>query len=105
MPKRLTLQTVFVHRDGKLTRPEIGKVFDYTAEELKDIKDNNPDAVRVPTDESDKESDGLEVKQSAAQKKATEDEAAKAKDKADKTAEKSADKTVAKTGSKSAADL
>lgn len=51
MAKRIVLQTVTVHRDGKLHTPPIGQPFDFTAAELKDLKEVNPDAVRELTKE------------------------------------------------------
>lgn len=48
MPKRVPVQTVILHRDGKQFAPPLGKAFDFTAEELADINAVNPDAVRKP---------------------------------------------------------
>lgn len=45
MPKRVPVQGILVRRDGKLVRPKLGVPFDFTAEELEDIKNANPDAV------------------------------------------------------------
>lgn len=47
MPKRIPVESVIVNRDGKRFRPPIGKLFDFTAEELADIKLVNPGAVRT----------------------------------------------------------
>lgn len=51
MPIRIPVFAVQVVRDGKLIRPEIGKEFDFTAEELKDIKNLLPSAVRTRDEE------------------------------------------------------
>lgn len=48
MPKRVPVESVFVHREGKLVKLPIGEVFDFNAEELADIMKNNPGAVRKP---------------------------------------------------------
>lgn len=49
MPKRLVLQTILLTRqvDGKNedVRPQIGKPFDFTAAELKQLEALNPDAI------------------------------------------------------------
>lgn len=50
MPKRITMQGVIVQREDaskklKNFRPPIGKVFDYTQEELDDINAVNPAAL------------------------------------------------------------
>jgi hypothetical protein len=45
MPERLVKQPVNVVRDGKLTEPTIGKPFDFTDAELKDIEKLNPTAI------------------------------------------------------------
>lgn len=34
----VTLQSTVVHREGKVVRPEIGKAFAYTDDEIKDIR-------------------------------------------------------------------
>lgn len=53
MPKRVPVQTIILHRDGKQFSPEIGKAFDFTADELADIVSVNPEAVRKPVIEDD----------------------------------------------------
>lgn len=53
MPKRIVEQRVVLHRDGKHVRPEIGKLFDFTQEELDEINNVNPRAVRRPIVEDD----------------------------------------------------
>lgn len=50
---KVVTQTVVVVRDGKRVIPEIGKPFKFTAEELKELKANAPDAFREPVDESE----------------------------------------------------
>ena len=56
MPKRIPVNTIMLHREGKPLVPDIGKVFDFTAEELADINAVNPDAVRKPVNEGTDES-------------------------------------------------
>lgn len=46
MPKRVPVKSIVLFRDGKQVRPTIGKEFDFTAEELKDINDLSPKSVR-----------------------------------------------------------
>lgn len=46
MPKRIPHQSIVLYRDGKQVRPDIGKPFDFTQDELDDIKATNPDAIR-----------------------------------------------------------
>lgn len=58
MAKRIPVQTVIVVRDGKRVSPPIGKPFDFTKEELSNINDRNPDAIRKLTDESVQQNDG-----------------------------------------------
>lgn len=52
MPKRTPLQSVVVHRENKddpkkplRIIPEVGKPFEFTAEEIKHIEKANPDAL------------------------------------------------------------
>lgn len=52
MTQKIVVQTVIVFRSDKQVVPEIGKVFDFTDAELKDIERLNPDAVRDPVNEA-----------------------------------------------------
>jgi hypothetical protein len=59
MPKLVPVVTVIVRRDdekgvSQRIKPEIGKEFDFTADEIKDIKAANPEALRKPVNESGK---------------------------------------------------
>lgn len=45
MPQRKVVQTVVLLRDGERIVPQVGKPFNFTAEELKRIEEVNPDAV------------------------------------------------------------
>lgn len=45
MPKRIVAQTVVIVRDGQRITPEVGKPFDFSADELKQIEAINPDAI------------------------------------------------------------
>lgn len=46
MPKRIPVQTIVMHRDGKRVIPPIGQAFDFTVDELEQIIKTNPKAVR-----------------------------------------------------------
>lgn len=50
MPKRKVAQCVIVQRDGKRLKVMPGETFDFTAEELEDIKRTNKDALFQPTE-------------------------------------------------------
>lgn len=73
MPKRVPVETVILHRDGKQFAPEIGKVFDFTEQELADINAVNKFAVRKPVVE---EKPAEEVKPKTEEELAAEAEAA-----------------------------
>lgn len=45
MPKRIVKDTIVLYREGKQVVPEVGKLFDFTAEELSNINKANPAAV------------------------------------------------------------
>lgn len=45
MPKRIVNEPVIVHRDGKQVSPEVGKAFDFTDAEVKEIKSLNEKAL------------------------------------------------------------
>lgn len=88
MPKRIPLKSVIVQRDGKQIRLPIGKEFDFTADELKDIESSSPNSLRKIVIE-----DKLLADQAAASEKAEADALAEKarvaqaeKDKADKAA-------------------
>ena len=53
MPKLVPTVSVVVIRDDKRTHPEIGKKFDFTAEEVKSINESHPGALRKPNNEDD----------------------------------------------------
>lgn len=82
MAKRKVLMGVIVHRDGTRIRPAIGQIFDFTNEELEQIKRMNPDALGRPTMEVDVENE--EARKAAGKEKADGDEKPKdiGKDKA-----------------------
>lgn len=52
MPIRIPIQTVIVHRNGKNVAAPIGKPFEFTNEELAEIRALNPRAIRVPINEA-----------------------------------------------------
>lgn len=62
MPKRVPLNTIVVHRNGKNVVPPIGKPFDFTQQELDDIMAVMPNAVRKIINEAPDESDEPKVK-------------------------------------------
>lgn len=66
MPKRMINEGVIVHRDGKRVRPEIGKLFDLTADEIADIEKVRPRAISTLKEVE-------EDKRGAAQKAADDD--------------------------------
>lgn len=45
MPKRIVKDTVVLYRGGKQVVPEVGKEFDFTAEEVTSITKSNPKAL------------------------------------------------------------
>lgn len=45
MPKRIVNSPVQVVRDGQFTFPPVGKVFEFTDDELKQINASNPKAL------------------------------------------------------------
>lgn len=62
MPKRVPVQTIILHREGKQFSPEIGKAFDFTADELADIVSVNPEAVRKPVIEDNGDAEKTDAK-------------------------------------------
>lgn len=79
MPKRIVKQSVVLYRDNKQVRPEIGKVFDFTTDELADLKDSGALAKIVKQDGSEETSDEEAAREQAekAQKDADEEAAKK----------------------------
>ena len=53
MPKRVPLQGIIVTRNGRQVQPPVGKVFDFTAEEIETLKLRNPKALRTPVNEGE----------------------------------------------------
>jgi hypothetical protein len=51
MPKRITKQSVVVHRDGKPIRLKSGILFDFTKDEIEELKIAAPNALRTPNNE------------------------------------------------------
>jgi hypothetical protein len=100
MPKRVPLQTIVVHREGKRVVPALGEAFDFTAEEVEDINRVNPDAFRKVIIE-DK---ALESEFKADEKDAEKKAAAEAKALED-AAKKPNSATKAAAGKTSAGDL
>ena len=45
MAKRIVKQGVVVVRDGKRVRPQPGKAFDFTAEEIKQLEEISPNSI------------------------------------------------------------
>lgn len=50
MPKRKAAQYIVVQRGDKRVKVQPGETFDFTAEELEDIKRMNKDAIHDPVD-------------------------------------------------------
>lgn len=58
MAKKLINETVVLQRDGKRVVPEIGKLFELTADEIKSIESVRPQAISdLETPETDPKSD------------------------------------------------
>lgn len=70
MPKRVPVQTIVVHREGKRITPKIGEAFDFTAEELADLNRVNPDCIRKVVIEDKELEDEFESDEKAAEKAA-----------------------------------
>lgn len=96
MPQRIPMQTVIVQRDGKNFAPPIGKPFDFTVDELNQIKKVNPNAVRVLVNETapvaENANDALAKAQAKAQEEAERQAAAEreAQEKVQREAEEKA---------------
>lgn len=96
MPKRTAVNSIFVVRDGKQIQVKPGTTFEFTAEELADIKANSPESVRTPNgpEQTDAEREQAEAQAAAeADAQRVKDEEAAAKKRADDKA--AADKTAA----------
>jgi hypothetical protein len=52
MPKLVPLNTIIVRREGKRIKPEIGKPFDFTAEEVAHINQVSPTSLRKVVNET-----------------------------------------------------
>lgn len=87
MPKRIVLETVRVIRDKKTVTPPIGQVFDFTAEEISQIKAVRPQAIRTVV---------IEDPELAAAAKVSAENAAASATKAPTAAEKKAAAAAAK---------
>ena len=97
MPKRIPVKAIYVQRDGKQIQPKIGEEFDFTADELDQINQVAPSAVRKVM---------VEDKELAAQLAKDEKALAEAKakqDAADKAAADQAAKDKLAAGTKTAA--
>ncbi|MCB1865168.1 MAG: hypothetical protein KDG50_07030 [Chromatiales bacterium] len=53
MPKMVPLQSVVLFREGKRVRPQIGKVFNFTADEIEELTEASPECLRKPIAETD----------------------------------------------------
>lgn len=62
MAKRIVKEGVVVLREGKRVRPAVGKAFDFTAEEIKQLEKVRPQAIgklsEVEVDENSTDVDG-----------------------------------------------
>ncbi len=52
MPKRIANVALTLHREGARININAGDLYDFTKEELEQLKSLNPDAVRLPRNES-----------------------------------------------------
>lgn len=91
MPKRKVVQTVILYRNGERVKPPIGKIFDFTAEEVAQLAQVAPDALARPIVE-------LDVENAEAQAKAKAEAEAQAKADADAQTKVDAPKAETKTG-------
>jgi hypothetical protein len=74
MAKKLINETVVLQRDGKRVVPEIGKLFDLTADEIKSISAVRPQAISdVEAPETDPKSDESASKPAGKGKKGADD--------------------------------
>lgn len=51
MPTRVPHHQIVVHRDGKNIRVPIGKPFDFTQDEVDQVRESHPHALRHPVNE------------------------------------------------------
>lgn len=58
MPQRIANVAVTLHRDGKRIEVMPGKPFNFTKTEINDLNGLNPNALRLPVDESDPNLEG-----------------------------------------------
>jgi hypothetical protein len=58
MPKRIPVQSIVLHREGKQVIPKVGEPFMFTEDELADIKQANPKAIRHVVNEDAMPVDG-----------------------------------------------
>lgn len=101
MPQRKAIGTIHLQRDGKHVVVAAGTTFDFTAEELKDIKRMSPDAVRAVVNEGLDE-DEIEASRIAAEKEAAKNIELARKEAEDRAAKTAADKEKAKATATSA---
>lgn len=80
MPKRKVIQTVILYRNGERVKPAIGSIFDFTADEVKQLGEIAPEALARPIMEVDVENLEAQKKAEAAKEEAP----AKVEDKATK---------------------
>lgn len=52
MPQRIANVAITLHREGKRININAGDLYNFTKEELEQLKGLNPDAVRLPRNES-----------------------------------------------------
>lgn len=52
MPQRIANVAITLHREGKRVDVNAGSLFNFTKDELEQLKSLNPDAVRLPRNES-----------------------------------------------------
>lgn len=108
MPKRLVKKGVTVVRDGKRVRPEVGKLFDFTSEEIASLKE--ADAAALGKGNEGDTEDGTVTEASTSKGKPSSAEASQAGAKGGKkaatatTENKDSGKAAAKSGGKAGAE-
>jgi membrane protein involved in colicin uptake len=76
MATKIPLTSIGVTRDGKTVFPEIGKPFEFKADEVKDLDGRDPPVWRNPVNETAADDGAAARKAAAAEKKAAEEKAA-----------------------------
>lgn len=65
MAKRLVKKGITLIRDGARVRPQIGKLFDFTKEEIADLEENAPTAIGKASEADDDEAPATKATKTA----------------------------------------